>query len=399
MMSKNSAGPSSSVTRYWRSNRTSWTPCSACEPRRKQTTSLTSNKQQTVSMQQQGGKQVIIIAPTQPDTVYVPYYDPGWSMVRGPIRPIRPTISGRRAISRADYCRRPRVWRRLCARRWAAAAMLGRRLQLGWQQHQHQPQHQQRQVGNRVAATTGRTILHTDRAYAITIPTSRKIWRQPRRRPKPDGFPRQRRQQYCSRAATRQPRGGTAGNQGRSRWRYGNVPPAIGRRRRSSSQTRRRRRPGGGGGNPCQPRRRPTTHSAISAQEEWPTWTRAAAPPAWAAAAPAVAAVVVRRRRRGRCVAVAAAAADVDPISTEARHRLTRTARQRSWLLSLRLQWRTQGLCRGHGAGGASDYAGCGRAGSDGYLRVFYDKLGLKFQTYDEWISSGAHTATTHVAH
>jgi hypothetical protein len=29
--------------------------------------------------------------------------------------------------------------------------------------------------------------------------------------------------------------------------------------------------------------------------------------------------------------------------------------------------------------------------GSDGYLRVFYDKLGVKFQTYDRWVSSGAH--------
>jgi hypothetical protein len=29
--------------------------------------------------------------------------------------------------------------------------------------------------------------------------------------------------------------------------------------------------------------------------------------------------------------------------------------------------------------------------GSDGYLRVFYDKLGLKFQTYDQWVASGAH--------
>ena len=38
---------------------------------------LASNKQQTVTTQQQGGKQVIIIEPTEPDTVYVPYYDPG----------------------------------------------------------------------------------------------------------------------------------------------------------------------------------------------------------------------------------------------------------------------------------------------------------------------------------
>jgi hypothetical protein len=29
--------------------------------------------------------------------------------------------------------------------------------------------------------------------------------------------------------------------------------------------------------------------------------------------------------------------------------------------------------------------------GSDGYLRVSYDKLGLKFQTYDQWTPSGAH--------
>ena len=26
----------------------------------------------------------------------------------------------------------------------------------------------------------------------------------------------------------------------------------------------------------------------------------------------------------------------------------------------------------------------------DGYLRVFYDKLGVKFQTYEQWIASGA---------
>ena len=28
--------------------------------------------------------------------------------------------------------------------------------------------------------------------------------------------------------------------------------------------------------------------------------------------------------------------------------------------------------------------------GPDGYLRVRYDKLGLDFQTYDQWIASGA---------
>jgi hypothetical protein len=29
--------------------------------------------------------------------------------------------------------------------------------------------------------------------------------------------------------------------------------------------------------------------------------------------------------------------------------------------------------------------------GSDGYLRVFYEKLGVKFQTCDRWVASGAH--------
>jgi hypothetical protein len=35
--------------------------------------------------------------------------------------------------------------------------------------------------------------------------------------------------------------------------------------------------------------------------------------------------------------------------------------------------------------------------GRDGYLRVFYEKLGLKFETYDRWIASGARipSATT----
>jgi len=28
--------------------------------------------------------------------------------------------------------------------------------------------------------------------------------------------------------------------------------------------------------------------------------------------------------------------------------------------------------------------------GHDGYLRVYYEKLGLQFQTYDQWIATGA---------
>ena len=37
---------------------------------------LVTNKQQKVSVQQQENKEVIVIEQAQPDTVYVPYYDP-----------------------------------------------------------------------------------------------------------------------------------------------------------------------------------------------------------------------------------------------------------------------------------------------------------------------------------
>jgi hypothetical protein len=29
--------------------------------------------------------------------------------------------------------------------------------------------------------------------------------------------------------------------------------------------------------------------------------------------------------------------------------------------------------------------------GRDGYLRVYYNKLGVKFQRYDQWVSGGRH--------
>ena len=47
-------------------------------------------------------------------------------------------------------------------------------------------------------------------------------------------------------------------------------------------------------------------------------------------------------------------------------------------------------LCRRDGAGGGSDHARRGGSRPDGYLRVRYDKIGVKFESYDRWISSGA---------
>jgi hypothetical protein len=35
----------------------------------------------------------------------------------------------------------------------------------------------------------------------------------------------------------------------------------------------------------------------------------------------------------------------------------------------------------------------------DGYLRVFYDRLGLKFQAYQQWIASGARMPTIRSLH
>ncbi len=33
--------------------------------------------------------------------------------------------------------------------------------------------------------------------------------------------------------------------------------------------------------------------------------------------------------------------------------------------------------------------------GSDGYLRVYYDRLGLRMQTWENWIGSGAKIPAT----
>jgi hypothetical protein len=37
--------------------------------------------------------------------------------------------------------------------------------------------------------------------------------------------------------------------------------------------------------------------------------------------------------------------------------------------------------------------------GADGYLRVRYDLLGLKFQSYDQWLASGGHVPAGNQTH
>ena len=60
---------------------------------------LTSTKEQKITVQQQDNKQIIVIEQTDPNTVYVPYYDPAVMYGEWPIPPTRHTISRRRPIS------------------------------------------------------------------------------------------------------------------------------------------------------------------------------------------------------------------------------------------------------------------------------------------------------------
>ncbi|HVK90146.1 MAG TPA: tail fiber domain-containing protein, partial [Mycoplana sp.] len=32
--------------------------------------------------------------------------------------------------------------------------------------------------------------------------------------------------------------------------------------------------------------------------------------------------------------------------------------------------------------------------GADGFLRVYYERIGVRFQTYDQWLASGSHIPT-----
>ena len=65
---------------------------------------LSSGAQQTVTVRQESGRQMILIEPATPETVYVPYYDPGvvygsWPYPETPpIERIRP----RREVSKGD---------------------------------------------------------------------------------------------------------------------------------------------------------------------------------------------------------------------------------------------------------------------------------------------------------
>ena len=114
---------------------------------------LTSNKQQTVSTEEQGGKEVIVIQPAEPNTVYVPYYDPGVVYGSWPYPSYPPYYFGAPGYIAGGFL--PPGSHSAPALRLAAGLrrrlLLGRRNGLGQQQHQHQSQwqRQRRQQGRR----------------------------------------------------------------------------------------------------------------------------------------------------------------------------------------------------------------------------------------------------------
>ena len=94
---------------------------------------LTSTKEQKVTKKQEQGKEVIVIEPTDPDTIYVPYYDPavvygGWPYPAYPPYYFPPPGY----IAGGVYRDRDCVWRRLRARALGIGRkLLGRRMNWG----------------------------------------------------------------------------------------------------------------------------------------------------------------------------------------------------------------------------------------------------------------------------
>ena len=102
---------------------------------------LTSTKQQKVTKKQEQGKQVIYIEPTDPETAYVPYYDPGVVYGGWPYPEYPPYYFGYPGyIAGGLIATGLRIWRWMGTRELGLGwKLLGRRSQLEQQQHQHQP--------------------------------------------------------------------------------------------------------------------------------------------------------------------------------------------------------------------------------------------------------------------
>ncbi len=105
---------------------------------------LPSTKEQKVTVQQQQGKQVIVIEPTDPNTIYVPYYEPAAVYGDWPYPDYPPYYFGAPSYIGAGVI--------AAGIAFGAGFALGRwsnywrrRMQLGQQQLLHQPHQQHRQ--------------------------------------------------------------------------------------------------------------------------------------------------------------------------------------------------------------------------------------------------------------
>ena len=209
---------------------------------------LETTKEQKVSLKTEQNKQVIVIEPAQPETVYVPYYNP--SVVYGawpyPAYPpyYFPPAPG--YYAGAALATGLAFGAGVALGAWAAAAT-GAAHGLGQQQHQHQPfdEHQQHQPGNRGGnwqhnPQHRQGVRYNNANVANQYGKGNQVRGGAARGP--DGLPRPRRR---TGAPSRWRRCGRRRG-GRSR-----RPAARCRRRRPAARSERRRRPaaaGAGGG-------------------------------------------------------------------------------------------------------------------------------------------------------
>ena len=94
---------------------------------------LTSTKEQKVTKKQEQGKQVIVIEPTDPNTVYVPYYDPAVVVRRMALSGVSAILfPAARIYRRRSHRGRDCIWRRLRSRTLGVGRkLLGRRSAIG----------------------------------------------------------------------------------------------------------------------------------------------------------------------------------------------------------------------------------------------------------------------------
>ncbi len=378
---------------------------------------LASNQQQTVATQDQGGRQVIVIAPAQPDTLYVPYYDP--SVVYGPWPyPAYPPYywPAPGYVAAGIIVTGIAFGAGYALGRWVGGGYWGGGVNWGGNTININNNGTSTSTTSiaATAAITGRTIQRIVRACAMPTPMSRQnsaaivvvlaaahrtVWisaagtairccnrggrrgRSWRRQPagarrwhqraerggrRQSAKPRQRRQQAeCGWWRQQAKPRCRQSSQSRRRWNrgpgaFGNI--SSGRVANADASRGRASLGGGGGGGGPWWRRRSCRRRRRSARR-W-RWRRR------------------RWRRRS---------------DMRLKHDIVLLGRLDSGI----------GFYRFIYNGGSKAYVGVMAQevrsvmpdavirGRDGYLRVDYDKLGLKFQTYDRWIASGARVPAT----